>query len=389
MKLDTKLKYGSIGLVILLIGAGIAFMSMDGGSDSSNSARPTLENKAEKSRPKKANHRSTRKGKIQGARRGSEKDIKLETRVKPSMFLDNEEEKELTELARKVLASLQTALDNEDFSQIRQVLEMAQNAPKGSLGRNTDGMPVALKKKLIEAISWFGAQGLPELIGFIADANEEVAQMALDQFEQALSDISLGDRERAKIVSLASTVITDSDALEQIFMEISNMRNSVAANTIFTICQDGTPEAKKLLNEEIRLFYVGVTRAKSRLTFVCDNSHGAPEISRFIRSYMSEKPKSGREKDSKKALAKIKSFRRKNKENRQTRRKSSRKKRNKTIHHGLQPGMRVEHNQFGGGVVLGVEDEKGVIRFDDGTSRLLNLNYSMETGILRLIKKIP
>ena len=165
MKLDTKLKYGSIGLVILLIGAGIAFMSMDGGSDSSNSARPTLENKAEKSRPKKANHRSTRKGKIQGARRGSEKDSKLETRVKPSMFLDN----------------------------------------------------------------------------------EEVAQMALDQFEQALSDISLGDRERAKIVSLASTVITDSDALEQIFMEISNMRNSVAANTIFTICQDGTPEAKKLI----------------------------------------------------------------------------------------------------------------------------------------------
>ena len=49
----------------------------------------------------------------------------------------------------------------------------------------------------------------------------------------------------------------------------------------------------------------------------------------------------------------------------------------------------MEHNQFGGGVVLGVEDEKGVIRFDDGTSRLLNLNYSMETGILRLIKKTP
>ena len=55
------------------------------------------------------------------------------------------------------------------------------------------------------------------------------------------------DRERAKIVSLASTVLTDTDALEQIFMEISNMRNSVAANTIFTICQDGTPEAKRLI----------------------------------------------------------------------------------------------------------------------------------------------
>ena len=247
MKLDTKLKYGSIGLVILLIGAGIAFMGTDGGADSSNSAQATLENKTVKSRSKNANRRPTKKSKFQGMRRASAKDIKLETRVKPSMLLDDEEEKELTELARKVLASLQTALDNEDFDQIRQILEMVQNASKGSLGRHSEGMPVALKKKMIEAISWFGAQGLPELIGFIADADEDVAQMALDQFEQALSDISLGDRERARIVSMASTVLTDTDALEQIFMEIANMRNSVAANTIFTICQDGTPEAKRLI----------------------------------------------------------------------------------------------------------------------------------------------
>ena len=247
MKLDTKLKYGAIGLVILLIGAGIAFMGTDGGADSSNSAQATLENKTVKSRSKNANRRPTKKSKFQGMRRASAKDLKLETRVKPSMLLDDEEEKELTDLARKVLASLQAALDNEDFDQIRQILEMAQNASKGSLGRHTEGMPVALKKKLIEAISWFGAQGLPELIGFIADANEDVAQMALDQFEQALCDVSLGDRERAKIVALASTVLMDTDALEQIFMEISNMRNSVAANTIFTICQDGTPEAKRLI----------------------------------------------------------------------------------------------------------------------------------------------
>jgi hypothetical protein len=46
---------------------------------------------------------------------------------------------------------------------------------------------------------------------------------------------------------MASTVLTDTDALEQIFTEIANMRNSVAANTIFTICQDGTPEAKRLI----------------------------------------------------------------------------------------------------------------------------------------------
>ena len=78
----------------------------------------------------------------------------------------------------------------------------------------------------------------------------------------ALSDVSLGDRERAKIVSLASTVLTDTDALEQIFMEISNMRNSVAANTIFTILQDGTPEAKRLIIETME-FVTGEDNIKT------------------------------------------------------------------------------------------------------------------------------
>ena len=247
MKLGAKSKYGVIGLIIVLVGAEIAFMSMNGGDAPSDSGRATVEKGTDKPRKKSSSRRLAKKRNLKGARGASEKDIKLVTREKPSMFLDDEEEKELTDLARKVLASLQAALDNEDFDQIRQILEMAQHASKGSLGRYTEGMPVALRKKLIEAISWFGAQGLPELIGFIADENEEVAQMARDQFEQALSDVSLGDRDRAKIVSLASTVLTDTDALEQIFMEISNMRNSVAANAIFTICQDGTPEAKKLI----------------------------------------------------------------------------------------------------------------------------------------------
>ena len=247
MKLGVKSKYAVIGLIIVFVGAGIAFMSMNGGNAPSDSGRATLEKGTDNTRKKNTSRRLVRKRNLKGARGASEKDIKLVPREKPSMFLDDEEEKELTDLARKVLASLQAALDNEDFDQIRQILEMAQHASKGSLGRYTEGMPVALRKKLIEAISWFGAQGLPELIGFIADENEDVAQMALDQFEQALSDVSLGDRERAKIVSLASTVLTDTDALEQIFMEIANMRNSVAANTIFTICQDGTPEAKRLI----------------------------------------------------------------------------------------------------------------------------------------------
>ena len=246
MKLDSRFKYGAIALVILLIGTGVALTSMKGEGDVSNLSRSELK-EGKSPRQRQANRRTGRKGKVARNGRTSAKDIKLEAREKPNMFLDDEEEKELTDLARKVLSSLQMALDTDDYQQIKHILDMTRHAAKGSLSKATEGMPVALRRKLVEAIGWFGAQGLPEMLEFIADENEEVSQMALDQFEQALCDVSLGDRDRARIVSLASTVLTDADALEQIFMEISNMRNSVAVNTIYTICQDGTPKAKELI----------------------------------------------------------------------------------------------------------------------------------------------
>lgn len=234
-------------MVALLIGVSFAFMG--GGEDQPGSGTGSnLE--AKKHRPARNLRRLPSSAKQTS--RKSAKNIKVEPREKPKIiFLDDEEEKELTELAHKVLASLQAALDAEDFEQIRQILEMARSAPKGSLGRSTQGMPVALRKRIVEALGWFSAQGLPELVEFLADADPDVYQMAVDQFEQALSDISLGDRDRAEIVKMASKVLTDRDVLERIFMEIPNMRNSVIVPTIKEICANGTPEAKELMPDTI------------------------------------------------------------------------------------------------------------------------------------------
>lgn len=247
MRVDKKIIYGAIGMVALLIGVSFAFMG--GGEDQPGSGTGSnLE--AKKHRPARNLRRLPSSAKQTS--RKSAKNIKVEPREKPKIiFLDDEEEKELTELAHKVLASLQAALDAEDFEQIRQILEMARSAPKGSLGRSTQGMPVALRKRIVEALGWFSAQGLPELVEFLADADPDVYQMAVDQFEQALSDISLGDRDRAEIVKMASKVLTDRDVLERIFMEIPNMRNSVIVPTIKEICANGTPEAKELMPDTI------------------------------------------------------------------------------------------------------------------------------------------
>ena len=239
-------------VVIFCIAMGVIFSL-----DSDETANTTVDKVEQRSKVKNKKIHKNRPPlrRIQGEkgkRKITETNIKAENRPKPSMLdLEDAEEKELTDLARKVLASLQAALDAEDFNQLLKIIEMANNAPKGALSKFMAGMPVALRKRLVEALGWFGARGIPELAGFLADASPEVFQMTLDYFEQALSDVSLGDRERAKIITLSTSVLTDHDGLEQMVMEISNMRNSVIAQVVWEIFQNGTPEAKAVLEENL------------------------------------------------------------------------------------------------------------------------------------------
>ncbi len=242
---------GSILAVVIAIGAFLMFSSNDEEMTkvADNNAKTTRVKSSKANSPRK----STRLKKQQQDRQKALAKTAKEVRVKPRMFTfeETEEEKELTDLAKKVLGLLQAALDSENYAQIRSAQEVIANAPKGSLSKVKSGIPVAIRKKLVEAMGWFGATAIPEMVEFLADPNPEVAQMTIDQFELALQDVTLGDRDRAKIVALASTVLTDHDALEQMFMEISNMRNSVAADTLYTICKDGTDMAKSMMPETI------------------------------------------------------------------------------------------------------------------------------------------
>ena len=198
--------------------------------------------------------------------KGAEKKVRVENRsrirketaiaeaarVKPNVSeLDDEESRELTDLAKKVLASLQSAIDSNDLAQIRAIIETVKNSPKGSLSNFAEGLPVALRKRLVESLGWFGNDAIPDLMEFLADSDSDVSQMAIDQFQLALEDITLGDRERADIVAAASHVVTDTDFLDMLFMEISNMRNSVAAQAMADILLYGTEEAKSLIPDTI------------------------------------------------------------------------------------------------------------------------------------------
>ena len=175
----------------------------------------------------------------------------LATRSKPVFEIADEEERQLNAAQRELLADIRAAIDAEDKQKLIALVQKMQASKEWP-----DGIPVQIRKAAIEALGWFGAGCLPEIAGFLADGNEEVLDMAVNQFEEALSDPELSDYERAQILTLASKVISDEDSLDCMMMEFNNMRHSVAIATFLEIMENGNDAAKAKLQECIE-FYTG------------------------------------------------------------------------------------------------------------------------------------
>ena len=165
--------------------------------------------------------------------------------------MDDDEEAALTEEYRKLLADIRKALDSENRRSIRKILSKIQSNPNWLAST-----PSVIKRELLDAMGWFGASCLPEVVGFLADEDADVAQLAIEKYEEALSDIGLSDRERAKILVLASQLITDSDVMDSMLFELNNMRHSVAVDTIKQLMASGGAATQTVLPDNIE-FYTG------------------------------------------------------------------------------------------------------------------------------------
>ena len=237
-------KWKKISVIALIaIAAGVAAFVFLGKNSGKPPAKPKV---AVKSRP----HRKPRVQRGRPVRPAGivkkEDEVAKEEAKKPTFSFDDDDEANLTEVQRKMIEDIRAALDEEDTKKVLKLVQKLQKSPEWP-----DGIPKSIKMAAIEALGWFGAACLPELAGFLADADEEVVEAAVDQYEEMLSDSDLGDRERAEILLQAVKIITDSDALDSMLFELNNMRNSVAVQTIKHLMVEGNAETKALLPETI------------------------------------------------------------------------------------------------------------------------------------------
>lgn len=170
--------------------------------------------------------------------------------AKPDLKLDDKDEAKLTAEIKALYVALQEALDagkRQDVFELVRKLQSSKEWP--------DGIPFSVKQRALDALAWFGASGMSEAIGFLADADPEVQEVAIEKFEEMIGDMDIGDRARADILKQIVKVVHDKDALDTFYMELNNMRPTVKAETALAIYESGNPDAVSVLKENVEFVF--------------------------------------------------------------------------------------------------------------------------------------
>lgn len=192
-------------------------------------------------------------------RKGGKKSVRIveSEATKPDVVKDAEidDEELLSDVQKSVLMDIQKALDADDVKALRKALSrFTASKSKGGLGGYAN-VPRVIRAAAVQALGWFGKDVVVDMIDFMADADEEISDDAFNQFEQALQDCEMGDRERSSLIKTVSKALTDSDRVDSMISCLSDMRNSVKADTAIAILTDGSDQSKAMLLEQMEFYF--------------------------------------------------------------------------------------------------------------------------------------
>lgn len=179
------------------------------------------------------------------------KDVDVSGREKP-VLLGEDDEALLSPEMKRIIADLQEALDREDRKSVSKLAAKIQEMIKKG---GSDAVPVAVRMKAVEAIGWFLPDSLADLVPFMGDSDPDVIDDVMTAFEDALDNISMGDRELSQVVKSISRALSNDDALDALFFCVeSDMRNSVAVDTYKYLMKNGSEACKARVLESIEDF---------------------------------------------------------------------------------------------------------------------------------------
>jgi hypothetical protein len=178
--------------------------------------------------------------------------------VLPVAALDDDEDDKRTPSEKALAERIEKALDDEDFELALSCVDEAQKCGVAEI-----------RQSMVDTLGWFGEKALPELTPFLADADDDVRESAMNEWTTALSSIE-DEGVKMKSVELAMGALRDEDALESISGEYIGVDERLAVESLARIiCGGGSKE--------------GVAKAKETYEFVTgDEWTDVAEAERWI-----------------------------------------------------------------------------------------------------------
>ena len=183
------------------------------------------------------------------------------------------DEEPLTEQQKAVSSELQSALDGNDLKAVlRAIAKFKASSAQGGLEGN---VTKSMRRQAVQALAWFGKDGVIDLIDFLADEDESIASDAYDQFELAMNSGDMSQAECSMYLKAIMTALTDSERIDNLLVNLAPMDNSVKAATIMEILAKGTPEAKKVMREQLEFYTdAGVVTVEDVQKWALENPDG-------------------------------------------------------------------------------------------------------------------
>lgn len=152
-------------------------------------------------------------------------------------LLDFEDDESYSPEEKTLAATIQNALDEDDFKRLQAEIEKAANSTND-----------ALREKAVEALAWFGAKALPELTLFMVDPNDDVRTAACNAWTMSISEVK-DVNVRASSVVTAMTVVHDRGQLDSMVMEINDMPTSKQISVLRKLIDGKNKQAAETARE--------------------------------------------------------------------------------------------------------------------------------------------
>lgn len=119
---------------------------------------------------------------------------------------------------QRVVDAIQEALDDEKFEAVSKLAVSAQSSPSAEV-----------RQKAVEALQWFGERALPELVPYLADADEGVHSAAMNAVEQAFMQM---EDEKAKARHIESLLMLKGVCSEDGLAMLSGQMNALSDSAL-------------------------------------------------------------------------------------------------------------------------------------------------------------